>query len=149
MSKGFGEYVIWENIALRRPCTHHIINIRALYCTPKTLYGVLSQLFLSHSFSTLLITRPLFLSLNRLSYYIQLLNYFSPFMQLYSVFHAAVTFLIHLHTAKAIVRTTLLQVVPLFVYATRNTGDVRNLYINSLRPIFSKPVFKTLVCYFT
>ena len=48
----------WERcaIALARPCTHHIKNTRAVCRTPKTLYGVLSQLFLIHSFSTLLTT---------------------------------------------------------------------------------------------
>ena len=31
-------------------------NTHVVYCMPKTLYGVLSQLFLIHPFSTLLIT---------------------------------------------------------------------------------------------
>ena len=31
----------------------------------------------------------------------------------------------------------------LFVYTTRDTGDVMTSYVNSLTPIFSKPVFKT------
>ena len=34
----------------------------------------------------------------------------------------------------------------LFVYATRNTEDLKTLYIYSLKPIFSKPMFKTLPC---
>ena len=37
-----------------------------------------------------------------------------------------------------------LQVFFFFVYATRNPGDTTTFYINSLRAIFSKPVFKTL-----
>ena len=37
----------------------------------------------------------------------------------------------------------LLQIFLLLVYATRNTGDVMSLYINSLKPVFSKPEFKT------
>ena len=48
----------WERctIALACPCTCHIKNTNVACCTPKTLYDVLSQLFLVHSFSTLLIT---------------------------------------------------------------------------------------------
>ena len=41
-------------IALARPSTRHIKNKRAACRTPKTLFGVLSQLFLIHS--TFLIT---------------------------------------------------------------------------------------------
>ena len=43
-------------IALARPRTRYIKNTRAVCRTPKPWYGVLSQLFLIHSFSTLLIT---------------------------------------------------------------------------------------------
>ena len=42
--------------ALAHPRTRHIKSTRVVCRTPKTLYGVLSQLFLIHSFSTLLTT---------------------------------------------------------------------------------------------
>ena len=67
--------------ACDRTRTHHIKNTRVVCHTPKTLYGMPSQWFLIHSFSTLLITFFLFLSLN---YYIQLFIYFSSFMLLLS-----------------------------------------------------------------
>ena len=48
----------WElpAIVLARPHVCHINNTYVVRCTPKRLYGVLPQLFLIHSFSTLLIT---------------------------------------------------------------------------------------------
>ena len=42
-----------------------------------------------------------------------------------------------------------LQVLLLFVYATRNTGGIMTLYINSLTSSFLKYVVKTLICDFT
>ena len=46
----------WERRAIALPHTRHIKDTRVVCCAPKTLYGVFSQLFLIHSFSTLLIT---------------------------------------------------------------------------------------------
>ena len=102
-------------------CTCHFKNICVVCCSPKTMCVVLFQLFLIHSFSTLLITLFLFPFVKLL---FQLFIYFSSF--LYNMYNA-------------------LQVFLLFVYATKNTGDVRTFYVNFLTPIFSKPVFKILV----
>ena len=73
-------------IAVARPRTQHVKNTRVICCTPRTLYGALSQLFLIHSFFTLL-TALFLTSLVKLLY--STFVYFSSFKQLISVVHAA------------------------------------------------------------
>ena len=110
-------------------------------CTSKAMCGGLSKFFIIHLFSTPLIT--LFLV--------------SPVQLIYSTFD--VLFSIHIVTfsfscSYYLINTPThcqnhsvynsLQVFLLFVYATRNTGEVTTLYINALMASFSKLCSKLL-----
>lgn len=107
-------------IALARPRIRQIKNTHVVRFTPKTWYGVRSQLPLIYSFSTL----P---SLNRLSGYIQL------FLLSYSFFRFFKSLLPVKHNSAYEVLPALLSLV----YVTTT------LYINSLTPTYAKPVFNT------
>ena len=116
---------------------------------PKILYGVLLHLFQIHSFSTLLLT-------------LFTIGFIKCFVPLYSTFYLhfffhKVTFgfshtcylLSTLKRSSNLSASTVIQIFLLFVYITRNTTDVTNLYINFLTPIFAKPTFKNLLPDFT
>ena len=79
--------------------------------------------------------------------YIQIFIHFSSFKKLLFDFHLPVTCSTQLNTGKHSTHK-ILQVFLLFVSVTRNTGGV-TLYMNSLKPIFAKPVFNILLRHFT
>ena len=74
----------WERRAIELSCprTRHVKNPRVVCCTQETFYGVFSQLFLIHSFSTLIIILFL-ISLIKLLYS----TFHLLFMQLLHVKH--------------------------------------------------------------
>ena len=106
------------------------------------MYGVLSQLFLIHSFSSILIT------LLTISLFKSFVHQYSTF---YSLFFFSIATFSWSYYLLIIVRHyqnpgtyKALQVFLLFVHVTKNTADVTTLYANSLPQIFAKPVFNTL-----
>ena len=133
---GWGE----RAMELTIPRTHHIKNTSVVYRTRKTFYSVLSQLFLIHLFSKILIT---FFTISLVTLFIFKLSF--TFLLSYSYFRLSCSyyFLKKLRHSQNHILYKVLQVFLLFVYVTRNTADVTTLYINSLTTIFVKPVSHT------
>ena len=133
----------------------YIKNTHVVCCMHKTFYGALSQLLLIHSFCTLLITIFL-IFLIILSAWLYSTFYLFSFLCSFSCFQFfmqlfAFTYTHIQHTVKAMVCDTLQCFFGL--YMQQEILDTLRYvlidYINSLMPIVSKPVFKTLFCDFT
>ena len=134
----------WERcaIALTRARTRHIKNKGVVSRTPEILYGILPNLFLVHSFSTLPIT--IFI-ITLMIHSVTLCSTFCLifFFQIINNFQFSCNCR-QLNTLNHSLQVTLQNNVSFAYNVARNTTNV-TLNIDSLKPIFPKPVFNTLL----